>query len=307
MSVVTADLVKALRERTSAGMLECKKALEASKGDIEAAIRAMREAGQAKAVKKAGRIAAEGTIVIAVAEHTQAAVMVEVNSETDFVAREERFKTFVRQVAQSALAARAKTLDGLLAAPYEGGTGHSVEQARIDLVAHLGENIQLRRMEYWEAREGTFIGHYAHGDANGIRIGALVMVKPAHQTELAHQLAMQVAGMRAEYARREDIPESRLQTEKDIIAAAVSQSDGDKPAAIRERIATGRLEKWISEVTLLGQAFVIRNPDETVAQTLKNLGAEVLAMARFEVGEGIEKQSTNFAEEVMSQASRTHA
>lgn len=284
---ITAALVKELRDLTNAGMMECKKALVESNGDIEKAIEAMRKAGQAKAVKKAGRIAAEGTIVVLCSSDAKQGVIVEVNCETDFVAREDKFKLLAKMVAERALQEKISSIETLQ---------QVTDEARLALVSQLGENITVRRLVY-VATEGGVVGSYAHGDANGVRIGAMVVLKKG-TLELARDLAMQVAAMNPQYLAKSDIPEARFQKEKEILTEQTREEG--KPEAMFEKIVAGKLNKFADEVTLLGQSFV-KDPAKKIENLLKEANAEVDTFIRFEVGEGIEKKEDNFVEEVMAQ------
>lgn len=291
MTTITAALVKELRERTNAGMMECKKALVESNGDIEKAIEAMRVAGQAKAVKKASRATAEGTIFVQSSPDSKAGVLIEINCETDFVAREEKFKQFVKSVGAIAMEQKITSLEALQQA---------TEQSRLELVSQLGENVMIRRFAYHNTSEPEgVIGTYAHGDANGIRIGALVVMKKG-TVELAKDLAMQVAAMNPEFITGNDIPEARLQKEKEILLAQTRENDKDKPEDMLEKIVGGKLKKFATEISLLGQSYV-KEPKKTVEALLKETNAVVSQFVRFEVGEGVEKQEDNFVQEVMNQ------
>jgi elongation factor Ts len=286
MTTITAALVKELRERTNAGMMECKKALVEAEGDIEKAIEAMRLAGQAKAVKKAGRIAAEGTIVVLVSNDGKRAVLVEVNCETDFVAREERFQKFAKNAAQIALDSGIKTTEALQEA---------TDPARLELISALGENITVRRLVYVENAEGI-IGAYGHGDANGIRIGVLILMKKGNH-ELARDLAMHVAAMNPEFLKETDIPADRVSKEKAIFEEQTREEG--KPDNMLDKIVAGKLKKFATEISLLGQPYV-KDPAKKVENLLKEMDAEIKSFVRFEVGEGIEKKQENFAAEVMA-------
>ncbi len=283
---VTAALVKELRERTGAGMMECKKALVETNGDMEAAIELLRKSGLAKADKKAGRVAAEGKIVEAQAGDK--AVLVEINSETDFVAKDENFGAFANAVAQAALALDGDDVSALLAANLD---GQSVEEARQALIAKIGENIQVRRMTAVET-DGV-IGSYVHGG----RIGVLVELDGGDE-ELARDLAMHVAALSPAYATADDVPADVLAKEKEILVAQAQ--DSGKPAEIIEKMVEGRLRKFLAEITLVGQPFV-KDGDITVGKLLEQKGASVKGFSRLAVGEGIEKKEENFAEEVMQQ------
>ena len=286
---ISAALVKELRERTGAGMMECKKALVSTDGDIEAAVELMRKEGLAKADKKAGRIAAEGLVALAVSGDGRAAAMVEVNSETDFVASGDDFRGFAQAVADIALAQRPADLDALLAAPMSGG--ETVEEARRALVAKIGENIGVRRFQLVEGDDR--VGTYLHGT----RIGVLVGMKGGDEA-LARDVAMHVAASKPEYILASDVPADTLEKEREILTEQ-AQREG-KPAEIVAKMVEGRLRKQLAEITLVGQPFV-KDPDITVGKLLSGAGAEVQVAARFEVGEGIEKKADNFVEEVMAQ------
>ena len=291
---ITAAMVKELRERTGAGMMECKKALQEAGGDMEAAIELMRKSGQAKADKKAGRVAAEG--VIAAAGGGEGGVaLVEVNSETDFVAKEADFQAFARKVAERVLAAAPADLGALLALPLEEG-GPSIEEARRALVARLGENITVRRFVRVAAAPGRVLAHYLHGSPVR-RIGVVVELEGGDEA-LARDLAMHVAASRPQYRDVEDIPAEVLDKEREILRAQAEASG--KPPEIVEKMVEGRLRKHLAEITLVGQPFV-KDPDTTVGKLLERAGAKVARFERLEVGEGIERRSESFADEVMAQ------
>ncbi len=283
---VTAAMVKELRERTGAGMMECKKALVETDGDLEAAVEQLRKSGQAKADKKAGRVAADGKIVIATGD--DAVAVVEVNSETDFVAKDENFSAFADKVAALALARRPAGLDELMAADLD---GQSVEEARKALIAKVGENIGVRRFQVVPADGNT--GVYSHG----ARIGSVVVLDGG-DAELARDLAMHVAASNPACISEEDVDPEQLASERRILTEQAR--DSGKPAEIIEKMVEGRLRKWLSEITLVGQPFV-KDPDVTVGKLLGKAGATVKRFVRYEVGEGIEKKEENFAEEVMAQ------
>ena len=290
---ITAALVKELRERTGSGMMECKKALVETNGDIEAAIDLMRKAGLAKAGKKAGRTAAEGIIVMELADDGSRGAMVEVNCETDFVAKGDDFQDFARKVIQRVLADRPADLAALLALPLEEGGEASVEMARKELIAKIGENVNVRRFTVFEAAEGGRIGGYLHG----VRIGVLVELRGG-DAALAKDLAMHIAATNPVAVDEAGVPEELLTREKEIITAQAAESG--KPPEIVEKLVGGRIRKFIAEVTLSGQPFV-KDPDTTVGKLLAQAGAEVARFQRFEVGEGIEKEEGDFAAEVMAQ------
>ena len=286
MSTISAQLVKELRERSGAGMMECKKALVENNGDIDVAMEWLRKSGLAKADKKASRVAAEGRIVT-----TQAAgnaVLVEVNCETDFVAKDDNFLTFSDKVAEVALKSGASDVEALKAAAYP--TGGTVEDAAKALVATIGENIQVRRMARI-SHDGA-IGSYVHGG----RIGVLVSLKGGSE-ELAKGIAMHVAAMNPAYVRAEDVPADFLAKEKEIALSQMSEKEKAKPAEILEKIIAGKVNKIVSEVTLLGQPYVL-DTNITVADALKKEGADVIAVARLAVGEGIEKVQEDYLAEV---------
>ena len=290
---ITAAMVKELRERTGSGMMECKKALVETNGDLEAAIDLMRKAGLAKASKKAGRTAAEGLIALQVAGDGSCGAMVEVNCETDFVAKGEDFQDFCRRLVQRVLEARPADLEALLDLPLEEGGEVTVETARKELIAKIGENINVRRFACFEAAPGNRIGAYLHGT----RIGVLVELRGGDGA-LAKDIAMHVAASKPLAVTEAGIPAEVLEKEKEIITAQAAESG--KPAEIVEKMVAGRLRKFVAEVTLHGQPFV-KDPDTTVGRLLQQAGAEVLRFQRFEVGEGIEKASEDFAAEVMAQ------
>ncbi len=291
MTKITAALVKELRERTGSGMMECKKALAEAGGDIEAAVEILRKAGLAKADKKQDRTAAEGRIAIKVSDDGKRAVIVEVNSETDFVAKNEDFLQFVTQVAARALESGAATVAELLTTPIEAG-GPTIEEVRRELIAKLGENINLRRLTRFETEAGR-LASYLHGN----RIGVVVEMEGG-SAELAKDIAMHVAASKPLWVREKDVPADTLAKEREIFAAQAKASG--KPASVVEKMVEGRLRKHLQEVTLLGQPFV-KDPDRSVAELLEKNGASVIRFVRFEVGEGIERAQTDFAEEVMAQ------
>lgn len=287
---ITAAMVKELRERSGAGMMECKKALIACDGDIEAAITEMRKVGAAKAEKKAGRTAAEGVVAINVRDDNKVAVMLEVNSETDFVARDATFQSFVDNVALSALGKAFNDVDALSNASLS-DSNQTVEEARLAVVTKIGENIKLRRLVNYET-DGV-IGQYVHGG----RIGVLVELKGGDEA-LAKDIAMHVAASKPIVVSRDEVPESLVTKEREIFTAQAQESG--KPQEIIEKMIGGRINKFLDEVSLLGQPFV-KDPNVKVSALLKDKGAEVVRFVRYEVGEGIEKKEDNFVEEVMAQ------
>jgi elongation factor Ts len=289
---ISADLVKQLRERTGAGMMECKKALAATQGDLEAAIEHMRKTGLAKADKRAARTAAEGSIVIAVGEHRQEGVILEVNCETDFVAKGEEFVAFGQKVVAAALAAHLEDLATLGSLPYS--EGQSIDEKRRELVAKIGENIQIRRFARFMDTAAT-IHSYLHGN----RIGVLLALVGGDD-ELGKDIAMHIAAIRPLAIDETGLPEEVVAKEREIILANVAETESKKPAEIQQKIAEGRLKKFFAENTLVGQPFV-KDPNQSVGQLLAAKKAKVLNFYRFEVGEGIEKVQTDFREEVMAQ------
>lgn len=293
---ISAELVKELRERTGAGMMECKKALVAANGDIEAAIEAMRKAGTAKAAKKASRVTAEGRIDVKVSIDGQRAAMVEVNCETDFVARDINFVDFTALVVNRALMTDCTDVQRLAELTVAEGADQTIEQARQELINKVGENIQIRRVVLLRST-GT-LGSYVHGG----RIGALVALSVAN-AELAKDLALHVAASNPLTIKPGDVPAELIAKEKEIFLA--QSVDSGKPADIIEKMINGRINKFLSEITLLGQPFV-KEPSQSVGSLLTAAHAEVTAFARFEVGEGIEKQVEDFAEAVRAQVSGDH-
>ncbi len=290
---ITASLVKELRERTGAGMMECKKALVETDGDIEAAIEQMRKSGQAKAAKKAGRTAAEGVIVLSFNEDNTQAAMVEVNCETDFVGKDENFTSFASAVAEKVLSGGAEDVPSLMEQPLHEGEDTTVNQAREALISKLGENMNVRRFVRFQAGSGT-ITSYRHG----VRIGVVVEVEGGDD-ELAKDLAMHIAATNPVSLSSDEMPQDLLDKEREIVTAQAKESG--KPDNIVEKMVDGRMRKFLAENTLLGQAFV-KDPDTTVEKLLQGKDAKVVQYKRFEVGEGIEKKKENFAEEVRAQA-----
>jgi len=286
---ITAEAVKTLRERTGAGMMECKKALIETHGDLDAAAELMRKAGLAKADKKAGRVAAEGAIVVERTADGTRAVIAEVNSETDFVARQDDFQGFASAVAKAALAAGADSLEAVLALPLEGGA--TVEETRRGMIARIGENITVRRVAGLSAP--SRVGTYVHGG----RIGVLVGLEGGDDA-LAHDLAMHIAASNPQYATPDQVPAEQVAKEREILSAQAAQEG--KPAEIVAKMVEGRIRKYLAEICLVGQPFV-KDPDTTVEKLLKAAGAKVTGFVRFEVGEGIEKKQENFADEVAAQ------
>jgi len=289
---ITAALVKELRERTGAGMMECKKALVETEGDIEAAIELMRKSGQAKAAKKAGRIASEGVILVRLSADGATLVLVEVNCETDFVAKDAGFTGFAEAVAECALSDPARTLDELLASPLGPDGSSTVNEAREALVVKLGENITVRRCERLSVGGGRF-----HSYSHGGRIGVALELEGGDEA-LGKDLAMHIAASNPLCITPEEVSAEAVAKEREIYLAQAAESG--KPPAIIEKMVEGRIRKFLGEVTLLGQPFV-KDPDTLVEKLLKQQGARVLQFRRLEVGEGIEKKKENFADEVAAQ------
>ena len=287
---ISAALVKDMRERTGLGMMECKKALTEAGGDIEAAIDLMRKAGAARADKKAGRTAADGAIILSASADGRAVTLTEVNSETDFVAKDAGFLAFAQAVGERVLNDAPADVAQLSALALDGAT---VEETRQQLVAKIGENIRVRRFVRRQTAAGV-IGSYLHGS----RIGVLVELEGG-DLALARDIAMHVAASRPLCVSADQIPADVLAREKEIYDAQAAESG--KPEDIRAKMVEGRVRKYAAEVTLLGQPFV-KDPETTVEQLLKKAGAKVLGFERLEVGEGIEKQADDFVAEVMKQA-----
>lgn len=290
--MVTASLVKELREKTGAGMMDCKKVLTETDGDMEKAIDLLRERGIAKAAKKSGRVAAEGLVEGYISADGKIGAIVEVNSETDFVAKNEEFKKFVADVARQVVEKNPATVEELLAQESIAVAGKTVNEVLIEKIATIGENLNIRRFARFEA-EGL-VEKYIHGDG---KIAVLVNMKKG-TSEVAKDLCMQIAAARAEFVTRDQVPADRVAKEKEILKAQ-TMNEG-KPEAIAERIVEGRINKFYGEICLVEQEFV-KNPDIKIEQLLKEKDAEVVEFARFEKGEGIEKKEENFAEEVMNQ------
>jgi elongation factor Ts len=287
---ITASMVKELRERSGAGMMECKKALTENSGDVTAAIEWLRKQGLAKADKKASRVAAEGRIVLA--QDGGHAALVEINSETDFVAKDENFVKFADEVAKTALASGAKDVDELKQAKTS--YGPTVEEARQWLVAKVGENVQVRRLVRIDG--ANHVAAYVHGG----RIGVLVETRGGSD-ELARGIAMHVAAMNPPYISAEHVPADIVAKEKEIAQAQMTDKDRAKPAEIQDKMLSGKIRKTLAEMSLTGQAYVL-DTNVTVEAALKKEGAEVLGFQRIVVGEGIEKKEDDFAAEVMKQA-----
>ncbi len=286
---ITAALVKELRDRTGAGMMECKKFLTETDGDIEVAIETMRKAGMAKADKKAGRVAAEGLATIKTSEDNKNSIILEVNSETDFVTKGDDFKEFVSSIADCVLKNKPADIETLLSLPLASGT--SVEDTRKELIAKIGENMSVRRFEVYA--DADVVGSYQHGE----RIAVMVELEGG-DAALGKDIAMHIAASKPVCVAEADIDAATLDKEREIFSAQAAESG--KPENIIEKMVEGRIKKFLKEVTLLGQPFV-KDPDQTIEQLLKANNASVKRFVRFEVGEGIEKKEENFADEVMAQ------
>lgn len=284
MAAITAALVKELRERTGLGMMECKRALVSAEGDIEKAIEEMRKSGQAKAAKKAGRTAAEGIVATRVADDASFGVMVEVNSETDFVARDENFIGYVQKVVDAAFDRKESNVEALMAG--------DLEEARGALVQKIGENVSVRRIEIVE---GGVVGAYVHGNK---RIAVLTQLDGGN-VELSRDIAMHVAAVNPQVVNKEDMPAEVVEKEKEIIKAQPDMAG--KPDNIVEKMMGGRINKFLAENSLVEQPFV-KNPDMKVGALAKQADATVTSFVRYEVGEGIEKEEVDFAAEVRAQA-----
>ena len=288
--MITASQVKDLREKTGAGMMDCKKVLTETDGDMEKAIELLRERGIAKAAKKSGRVAAEGLVEAYVSEDGKVGAIVEVNAETDFVAKNEEFKTFVANVAKQVAEKNPKDVEELLAQDSIEEPGKTVNEVLVEKIATIGENMNIRRFARFES-EGL-VEKYIHGDG---KIAVLVNMKSGDK-EVAKDVCMQIAAARPEYLNEASVPAERLEKEKEILKAQ-TMNEG-KPEAIAEKIVMGRINKFYEEICLVDQEFV-KDPSMKVSQVLKD--ASVVEFARFEKGEGIEKKEENFAEEVMKQ------
>ena len=291
--MITATMVKDLREKTGAGMMDCKKVLTEADGDMEKAIELLRERGIAKAAKKSDRIAAEGLVLGYVSEDQKVGAVVEVNSETDFVAQNAEFRSFVEAVAKQVVLKNPVDVEALLEQESIEEAGKKVSEVLIDKTAKIGEKLSIRRFTRFETTDGL-IEKYIHGDG---KIAVLVNLKGGDST-LAKDVCMQIAAARPEYLNREAVPQERLDKEMEILK--VQAMNEGKPEAIAEKIVQGRIGKFYSEICLVEQEFV-KNPDIKVSELLKQNNSEIVEFARLEKGEGIEKKEENFAEEVMKQ------
>ena len=290
--MVTASLVKELREKTGAGMMDCKKVLTETDGDMEKAIELLRERGIAKAAKKSGRVAAEGLVEAYISEDGKVGAIVEVNSETDFVAKNEEFKTFVMNVAKQVVEKNPKDVEDLLNQEAIFEAGKTVNEALVGKIATIGENLTIRRFARFESK--GLLESYIHGDG---KIAVLINMAKGDK-EVAKDLCMQIAAARPEYLNEQSVPAERVEKEKEILK--VQTMNEGKPEAIAEKIVQGRIRKFFEEICLVDQVFV-KDSNMKVSELLKQKDAEVVEFARFEKGEGIEKKEENFAEEVMNQ------
>ena len=288
---ITAALVKELRERTGAGMMDCKKALMETSEDLEAAIDLMRASGAAKAAKKAGRVASEGLVNLTISDDNKSAVILEVNSETDFVTKGSAFIDFVGGLGSLALKNKPESVEAFLSHTLD--SSETVDEARQGIIAKIGENISVRRLQIVTTENGV-LGAYKHGE----RIAVLAVLSGADD-ELAKDIAMQIAASKPECVSKDQLSNEMLKREKAIFIEQAKESG--KPDNIIEKMIVGRMKKFVNEVTLYGQSFV-KDPETTVGALVKSKGAEVESFVRYEVGEGIVKKEDNFVEEVMAQA-----
>ncbi len=291
--MITAEQVKELREKTGAGMMDCKKVLTETNGDEEKAIELLRERGIAKAAKKSDRVAAEGIVLAYLSEDQKVGTLVEVNSETDFVGKNEDFKNFVADLAEQIAKENPTTVEELLAQKYSKEPGKTVQEVLTDKIATIGENMTIRRFERFASTNGL-VEKYIHGDG---KIGVLIEIENGDST-LAKDLCMQIAAAKPEFLNREAVPTARVEKEMEILKAQ-AMNEG-KPAEIAEKMVQGRIGKFYGEICLIEQPFV-KDPDTKVSKLLEEKGAKAIRFARFEKGEGIEKVEENFAEEVMKQ------
>jgi elongation factor Ts len=288
---ITAQQVKELRERTGAPMMKCKKFLTEVGGDMEAAVIAMRKADPAAADKRADKVAAEGIILVKVAADGKRAMILEINCETDFVGRDENFKTYADLLADRAMNTNTSDVSAIMALTVSEDTETTLDQMRQELIAKIGEKVELRRVEVLESEGG--VGSYRHGD----RIGVIVATTPTND-ELAKDIAMHIAASKPKVVKGDDMPKSLMDAEREIYMGQAAESG--KPADIIEKMVAGRINKFLKENSLVGQPFV-KDPNQTIAALLKANGAEVTGFVRYEVGEGVEKKIDNFAKEVMAQ------
>ncbi|QTS83700.1 translation elongation factor Ts [Coxiella endosymbiont of Amblyomma nuttalli] len=296
MTTITAAMVKELRDRTNAAMMACKKALQESNGDLEEAIDILRRIGAAKAVKWANKTAAEGMVIIAISSDQKKAFMAEVNSETDFVARDASFVLFTENIAKRGLEKNIEDVASLLALPVDSHTLSTIDDVRIELINKVGENIQIRRVAFLSAKDGI-VGHYRHGS----RIGVLVTLDSSSKSTLPKSIAMHIAAFQPQAISIDQVPAAFLKKEKKNLLAQAKKSE--KPADIIEKMVTGQLNKLLKEVSLEEQPFIM-DSKISVGDLLKLEKVKVCEFIRFEVGAGIEKKTRNFASEVMAQVQR---
>ncbi|CEH31963.1 elongation factor Ts [Aneurinibacillus migulanus] len=292
---ISASMVKELRERTGAGMMDCKKALQEADGDMEKAVDILREKGIAKAAKKSDRVAAEG--LTSVETQGNVGVIVEVNSETDFVAKNENFQSFVKEISEHLLSQRPVNVEEALGQAFK-GAGASLQEVLNEKISTIGENMNIRRFEILEKADGNLFGHYLH---MGGRIGVLIELANTTNEELARDLAMQIAAAKPTYVKRDEVDASELDREREVLTAQ-ALNEG-KPENIVQKMVEGRLNKYYEEVCLVEQTFV-KDSDKKVKDLLKANNTDVVRFVRYEVGEGIEKKADNFVEEVMAQTKK---
>ena len=290
MSNITAQMVKELRDRTGAGMMECKKALLEASGNMEKAVEEMRKAGQAKADKKSSRIAAEGVLTLSVSEDNKIANMIEINCETDFVAKDANFLEFVKTISEVSLQNYNGSLDDFNDSKCT--SGKTIEETRLELVSKVGENVKIRRIQSI-ANDGNYMGHYMHG----AKIGVVVILEKENEN-LAKDICMHIAAMKPLALNSSEIPQEDLDKEREIFSAQAKESG--KPDDIIQKMVDGKMKKYISEVTLVDQSFV-KDSEISINKLLEKHDNSVLLFYRLEVGEGIEKKDENFADEVMAQ------
>ena len=291
--MITASQVKELREKTGAGMMDCKKVLTETDGNVEKAMELLRERGITKAAKKSSRVAAEGLVETYISEDGKLGAVVEVNAETDFVGKNEEFKQFVKDVVKQIALNNTKDVEELLAQKSIVESDKTVQEVLTNKIATIGENMTIRRFNRFEVEEGT-VASYVHGEG---KIGVLVEMKNA-DNDLAKDICMHIAASKPEFLNRQDVPQERVDKEMEILK--IQAMNEGKPEAIAEKMVQGRINKFYGEICLVDQEFV-KNPDVKISQLLKEKGAEIVRFARLEKGEGIEKKEENFADEVAKQ------
>ena len=291
--MITASQVKELREKTGAGMMDCKKVLTETDGNVEKAMELLRERGITKAAKKSSRVAAEGLVETYISEDGKLGAVVEVNAETDFVGKNEEFKQFVKDVVKQIALNNPKDVEELLAQKSIVESDKTVQEVLTNKIATIGENMTIRRFNRFEVEEGT-VASYVHGEG---KIGVLVEMKNA-DNDLAKDICMHIAASKPEFLNRQDVPQERVDKEMEILK--IQAMNEGKPEAIAEKMVQGRINKFYGEICLVDQEFV-KNPDVKISQLLKEKGAEIVRFARLEKGEGLEKKEENFADEVAKQ------